>query len=249
MKIILDAQKRKVEILNREEGHLNEDDGYDCPKCRNRGRFFVVSENGCMAVRECECMAVRRSKRFLKKSGLADMVGRYTLETWRKVEPFQQVAEDVVMRYIARHDGWLLVSGNPGTGKTHICTAACLELINSGIETRYMLWRDVSTRAKAAVNDATEYARIVDPLKTVRCLYIDDLFKCGKGQEPTVGDVNLAFEILNYRYNDSRLYTIISTERSAEELLDIDEAVGSRIYERSKGYYLDFAGRQNWRIK
>lgn len=121
--------------------------------------------------------------------------------------------------------------------------------MNAGINTRYMLWRDVAVQAKANVNDDEVYADIVGPLKRVKCLYIDDLFKVGKGKPPTDGDVNLAFEILNSRYNDSSKLTIISTERTMEELLDIDEAVGSRIYERSAGYRLDFTGKTNWRLR
>lgn len=117
------------------------------------------------------------------------------------------------------------------------------------MDTRYMLWRDVSVQAKAVVNDEEAYSKIVEPLKRVTVLYIDDLFKTGRGQAPTVGDVNLAFEILNARYNDSRKITIISTELPMEELLNIDEAVGGRIYERSKGNYLDFCGRENWRLR
>ena len=82
----------------------------------------------------------------------------------------------------------------------------------------------------------------------MKVLYIDDMYKTGKGQQPTVGDVNLAFEIINARYNDTGKVTIISSERTVEEMLDIDEAVGSRIYERSKGNYLNLYGRENWRL-
>ena len=120
--------------------------------------------------------------------------------------------------------------------------------MDRGVDVRYMLWRDISVRAKALVNDEAEYKRLVDPLKTVRCLYIDDLFKTGKGQEPTTGDVNLAFEILNNRYNDEKKLTIISTERDIEQLLNIDEAVGSRVYERSRDFYLQLSGKKNWRL-
>ena len=71
-------------------------------------------------------------------------------------------------------------------------------------------------------------------LKTAPVLYIDDLFK--GAERPTQGDLNIAFELLNYRYNDERLYTIISTEKLLDELIAIDEAIGSRIAERSKGH-------------
>ena len=42
--------------------------------------------------------------------------------------------------------------------------------------------------------------------------------------------MGLAFEIFNYRYNN-RLSTIISTEKTPQELVEIDEATGSRIAE------------------
>ena len=64
----------------------------------------------------------------------------------------------------------------------------------------------------------------------------------------TDADIRLAFEILNSRYNDSQLRTIISSELTLFEILGLDEAVGGRIYERSKGFVLE-APRENWRLK
>lgn len=194
-------------------------------------------------------MVRRKNERRIRVSGLGEMLQRYTFDTWVSDAKWREKAKTVAVRYAENAVGWFVAAGAVGSGKSHLCTAICGRLMEQGMDTRYMLWRDVSVQAKAVVNDDEEYSRIVEPLKQVRVLYIDDLFKTGKGQSPTVGDVNLAFEILNARYNDSRKITIISTEKSIEQLLDIDEAVGSRIYERSKGYYLDFRGRENWRLR
>lgn len=241
----IELARWRAERCNSEPGRL---DGYDCPECLNRGFFHRVDEQGRSYLEECRCMVTRRNRERIRRSGLEDMLSRCTLETWREDEPWQRRAKEVAERYMAAPDGWLLASGPPGTGKTHLCTGLCGGLMERGVDVRYMLWRDVSVRAKALVNDGDEYRRLLDPLKRVRCLYIDDLFKVGKGQDPTTGDVNLAFELLNSRYNDSRKITIISTERSVEQLLSIDEAVGSRIYERSRAYYLDLSGRRNFRL-
>lgn len=194
-------------------------------------------------------MVRRKNERRIRVSGLGEMLQRYTFDTWVSDAKWREKAKTVAVRYAENAVGWFVAAGAVGSGKSHLCTAICGRLMEQGMDTRYMLWRDVSVQAKAVVNDDEEYSRIVEPLKQVRVLYIDDLFKTGKGQSPTVGDVNLAFEILNARYNDSRKITIISTEKSIEQLLDIDEAVGSRIYERSKGYCLDFRGRENWRLR
>ena len=182
-------------------------------------------------------------------SGLTELLKRYTMENWEAREPWQKKLADMVHDYANNPSGWFLLSGTPGTGKTHLCTALCGILMERGMPARYMLWRDVSVRAKACVNDEVEYQALIEPLKRVKVLYIDDLFKTGKGQQPTTGDVNLAFELINARYNDSRLLTVISSERSINEILDIDEGVGSRIYERAKEYYADLRGRKNWRMQ
>ena len=111
-----------------------------------------------------------------------------------------------------------------------------------------MLWRDESARIKALLNEPEGVERMRD-LKTAPVLYIDDLFK--GAERPTQGDLNIAFELLNYRYNDERLYTIISTEKLLDELIAIDEAIGSRIAERSKGHRVQINRdpTRNWRTR
>lgn len=127
------------------------------------------------------------------------------------------------------------------------------------MEVRYMLWVDVSRKIKAAVNDNAEYQRLISPLKTVKVLYIDDLFKprtevdwkTGRRRRvtATASDINLAYEILNNRILRSDLLTIISTELSLDDIMELDTALCSRIYEKSKGCYLYMAGEKNWRMR
>ena len=84
----------------------------------------------------------------------------------------------------------VFAGGQVGCGKTHICTGIVRELIKQGREARYMLWRDESTAIKATVKYPEEYAALVEPLKTVDVLYIDDFLK------PTAG--NLQRQILTW---------------------------------------------------
>ena len=102
-----------------------------------------------------------------------------------------------------------------------------------------MTWRDEAVQLKALVNQHQEYhARLMELCKAP-VLYIDDLFKTQSGQKPTPADVNLAFQVINSRYQDKKYCTIISCEYTTRQLIEIDEAVGSRIFERSKAYRIE----------
>lgn len=247
---LLEIERKRAEILNRQSGTL---EGYDCSECMNRGYFVRVNDDGCRINVECKCMDTRRSLSAIKRSGLSSLLERYTFDTWQTQTKWQQQALKMARAYIAKPDGkWFMMTGNPGSGKTHLCTALCGGLMISGTRVQYMLWRDVATLAKAVVNDAEEYQRIVNPIKTVPVLYIDDLFKAGKDErgqaKVTQADINLAFEIINYRYNDARKLTIISSELNVGNILELDEATGSRIYERTKDFYIPLDGAKNWRM-
>lgn len=205
-----------------------------------------------MASVPCKCMTIRNNKRRIEQSGLSDLLSRYTFAAWKTETQWQREILDGAKRFAEKPEGWFAVSGKPGTGKTHICTAICGELMKKGFDVRYMLWRDAATTLKAnSMGDAAGYSREIDPLKTVKVLYIDDFFKTGGKRPPTVMDANLAFEIINARYNATGLITIVSSERSLDELMRIDEATASRIYERTKANrnFYNLAGRENWRMK
>ena len=237
----------RAEVLNSKAGNLDAS-VVDCSECLNRGYIAFVGDDGLLHTRNCQCMAKRRSLKRIQRSGLSELLQRYTLDAWEAKEQWQWNLIDMIRRYAYNPCGWFYLGGRPGTGKTHLCTALCALLMDKGLEVRYLLWRDFSSRAKAVVNDEKTYRHLVEPMKTVPVLYIDDLFKTGKGQAPTTGDVNLAFEILNYRYNNGKSLTIISSELTIENLLDVDEAVGSRVYERARKHYADLSNRANWRV-
>lgn len=241
-----DYQAERARWLNEMPGDLA---GEYCACCKNRG--FTTEARGTDLVRvECPCMAKRRSIDRLKKSGLGDMLERYTFSSYQTPHEWQKKAKGLARQYLSDCNGkWFVAAGAVGSGKSHLCTAICGELLNAGFDARYMLWRDDGGRIKAAVNDSDEYLRLLEPLKKVQVLYIDDFFKAGpKGVGD--GDIHLAFELLNSRYNSRKKLTILSTERTIEEILNIDQGIGSRIYERSEGYYIRITGSEkNWRLR
>lgn len=219
------AQQRQVDDYNRGIGELT---GYDCKICNNKG-YIAVLRGGNFCLIECKCMATRRSEARLKRSGINPA---YTLQTFEQDEPWQRQFLGSAWKYVWHKAGWFYAGGQVGSGKTHICTGIVRELIKQGHEARYMLWCDDSAAIKASIKYPEDYAALVEPLKTVDVLYIDDFLKTGGGK-PTAADFSLAFEILNARYNRAELITIISSEFYIGEILKKDEAVGSRIFERA----------------
>lgn len=188
-------------------------------------------------------MPKRRTLRGIRESGLSALLEDYRLDNYETPEPWQESALAKARQY-AEDPGksWFYIYGLPGTGKSHLCTGICGALLESGHDVRYMLWRDVSRELKAVVND-TAFNELAAPYKRCAVLYIDDFLKGGSGD----ADKRLAFELLNSRYN-SRRPTLISSELSIDAVLDWDEAIGSRIYERAKGYVIHANG-QNWRLR
>ncbi len=237
--------RHQVERANSKPGNLT---GYDCPKCRNRGYWLRYDESLKTIVQcTCDCMARRQSLRRIHQSGIGRAMERMSFDTYRTEEPWQKTIKQAAETYAADPEGWFFVGGQVGSGKTHICTAI-LQALSDRYPVRYMLWRDAVAKLKAGLNDPAGIA-LMDEYKNAPVLYIDDLFR--GAVEPTQGDLNIAFELLNYRYNDDRLLTIISSERYSDEILAVDEGIGSRIVERACGYLLEVSRRndRNHRIR
>lgn len=263
-----EAQKalyeRRTQEFNAIVGNLNDTGmgGVDCPVCRNKGVIMTNHEtaNGFWEtrVRECKCMTTRRSIRRLARSGLKDVTSTYTFRRYEATEEWQKRLKEAAVRYVqdirAGGAGWLYVGGQSGCGKTHLCSAVAVQLLKDGMDLRYIVWRDELRKLKAVVN-SPEYTEMLDAWKTVRVLYIDDFFKAARNQygrmQPSEADARIAFELLNYRSNDKRLLTIISSELSLDEIADIDEATAGRIAQHAAGHCLTVAPDRgkNYRLR
>ena len=123
----------------------------------------------------------------------------------------------------------IVLTGKTGAGKTHILTLAVIKLIFNGRNVKYFKWLEQGSYFKSIKNEYN-YQDKLDTYKYADILYIDDFLKVGKNSQPTDADISLAFEILDCR-NENNLPTMISTERSIKEVLEVDEAVGGRMLE------------------
>lgn len=245
-------KRLQIDMYNNSQGNLNEFDGYNCDECHNKGFIARLDENGYEVHRHCKCQKVRSTLRRAKRSGLGDILSDYTFDRFEALEQWQIDFKNKAQAFCEDDSArWFFVGGQPGSGKTHICTAIAAHYIKKGLNVQYMLWCEDSKRLKALVNDFTEYQNEVNKFKGVDVLYIDDFLKTQHGEQPTKGDINLAFEILNHRLINPEQITIISSEKTLTDILTYDEATMSRIYQHTKTYKTNIAKdiNKNYRLK
>lgn len=250
----------QADVMNETAGDMNEQDGYNCPKCRNKGHIYFAESDGGgtyrLVSRSCECKKIRRSLRMLRENGLSHIIKSCTFDRYTASEPWQENIKAAAMAFAADPAGWFFVGGQSGSGKSHICCAICRDLLYAGKSFAYLAWRENAAELKRLVNDPQRYPEKMDRYKTAEVLYIDDLFKGGSERDggklqPSAADINLAFELFNSRYQNPQLITVISSEMQTGELLDVDEAVFGRVLERAGKYAINVArdrGR-NYRLR
>lgn len=230
----------KTLIYNNKVGNLKD---YECSKCKNRGNIMLY-ENGYHFLKDCECLEVRKSFQQMRDSGLENLINVFTFNKYIAEEHWQKDILSKAKEFLNAKESWFVMLGESGSGKSHICTAISRELLKMGKPLKYMLWVETSNKLKRnALNDEV-YTDLIEKYKNVEVLYIDDFFKSENNTPPSSADVKLANEILNYRYfkamaTPNRKYiTIISSERTLEQLLEYDTALAGRMCEMATEKYL-----------
>lgn len=205
-------------------------DGYDCPLCLNRTWFMNDDES----LRPCSCQTIRKSIASLRELGLYGAALRLTFDRFIADAPWQKALLERAKSFAELDEPcWMFIGGQSGCGKTHLCMATSVRLLHRGHGLRYMRWMNDSMRLKA-LSMESERDRLIQQYIGAPVLYIDDLFKSA----PTAADLHLAFEILDARYCDITKRTIISSERTIDDLFAIDEALASRIEDRCRKTYM-----------
>lgn len=220
---------------------------YKCSKCKDSEILYNPETN---SARECECVIPKRYQRMLERSGISEAFQQKTFDNFEtKGKPIINNAKEIAMKYVKNFStltdrNSLLMMGAPGSGKTHLCIAVANQLIKNGIGVLYMPYREVMPKLKQTVTDEESYQKELNRYKSAPVLFIDDMYK----GSVTKSDLNISFEIINHRYL-KRLPIIVSTEFLTSNLLDFDEATGSRIIEISKDYMVELVGKNlNYRL-
>lgn len=203
-------------------------------------------------MKRCKCYEMNKAKKIWDAAGIDTEQAKQTFTTFTIWNESSKKAKEMALDYYKKfktikgeRSNSIAFVGQVGSGKTHLSIALAVNFLNKDISVVYMPYRDVITKLKQNMIDEEYYQKELRKYKDAKVLLIDDLFK-GKITE---SDINIMFEIVNHRYlNNSPI--IVSSEFSADKLLDFDEAIGSRVLQMCKNYTIEIVGRDNnYRLK
>jgi DNA replication protein DnaC len=174
----------------------------------------------------CTCRAQERNERRLR--ALQNMssltaVKRLTFESF--IQEPAHLAPDKVYNlrrayetclYFAQEpEGWLLLTGTYGCGKTHLAAAIANARLAQGEPAVLMVVPDLLDHLRATYSPQSEvsYDSLFEQLRTTPLLILDDL----GAQSSTAWAQEKLFQLLNHRYNE-RLPTVITTNQRLDDL-------------------------------
>ena len=137
-----------------------------------------------------------------------------------------QRALTLAKNFATSPDGWLLLTGTNGIGKTHLAVAIAQERLKEGqaIFLAFVPALLDNLRATFSPNTLIVYDELFEQIKTVPLLVLDDL---GTESSTPWAEEKL-YQIVVYRHN-SRLPTVITTTLSMDSLEESKPAIASRL--------------------
>jgi len=124
-------------------------------------------------------------------------------------------------------DGWLVLMGETGCGKTHLAAAIVNYRYQANQPALFVVVPDFLDHLRSTFSPESKisYDQLFERVKTTPLLVFDDFGE----QSTTPWAREKLYQVINYRYN-ARLATIITTRYSIEEILEeIDISIASRL--------------------
>ncbi|MBK8046988.1 MAG: ATP-binding protein [Anaerolineales bacterium] len=208
-----------------------------CPICGGAG--FVVPDlpighpDFGKAV-PCSCRQRERSQRRMRSlQGISalETLDRLTFENFI-AEPSHLAPErafnlrrafETCRLFAQEPDGWLLLTGGYGSGKTHLAAAIANARVAMGEAALFLIVPDLLDHLRSAFGPQSEvaYDELFEMLRRAPLLILDDL----GAHSSTPWAQEKLFQLLNHRYN-TRAPTVIT---SNQRLDDLDPRLRSRL--------------------
>jgi DNA replication protein DnaC len=210
-----------------------------CPICGGIGyvrRDLPIDDPNFGMLEVCQCQKEnfqRASIQRLYRISNLDAFKEMTFDSFNicghdstnEVNKTLEVAFNTAKNYAHHLNGWLLLMGGYGSGKTHLAAAVANELVSLGVETLFLTVPDLLDWLRYSFgSEETSYESRFEEIKNIRFLVLDDLGT----QNTTAWARENLFQIINHRYTH-KLSTVITTNIGLNE---IDERVRSRLQDR-----------------
>ena len=200
-----------------------------CPLCGGSGfirRTTSLDDPNFGKAFPCRCVADEsgeaRLERLSRYSNLREL-SRHRFDTLvrrgRSSAPEHQerFAQAVALTeaYVEAPEGWLVLCGPSGAGKTHLAAAMANRIIERGQPVMFMIVADLLDHLRAAYAPDADlsYDKLFEQVRNAPVLVLDDL----GGQNATDWAEEKLYQIVNHRYNTGAA-TIVTLARPLERL-------------------------------
>ena len=224
-----------------------------CPKCGGAGflrRDLPLDHPEFGRAVPCDCVVAEsgeerlaRLQRYSSLGPLTRLTFANLIEHGRSTNPrdrelFGGLVADA-KAFAETPEGWLLIHGPSGAGKTHVAAAIANRCIERGQAALFVVVPDLLDHLRAAYSPTSEvgYDALIEQVRSAPTLVLDDLGT----QHATPWAQEKLFQILNHRYN-AQLPTVVTTNLSLERL---DERLRTRLTDPAiaRVYYVEAAAR------
>lgn len=182
----------------------------------------------------CQCRLKEQEKKRLvdlRRISNLDTMARFTFESFvpdgygltEERRRNLRMAYETARAFADRPNGWLILLGGYGCGKTHLAAAIANHVISQGELVLFVVTPDLLDHLRATYSPSSEvaYDQRFEEIRNASLLILDDL----GAQSSTSWAQEKLFQIFNHRYN-AQLPTVVTSNHELEE---IDRRIRSRM--------------------
>jgi DNA replication protein DnaC len=199
-----------------------------CPVCRGAEHLRVTFPYGDPLFGKstlCSCLKDRQKivrQRELRQAANLDAFRDYTFKSFDFRIPGVQKAVRICLDYAIRPQGWLLLLGPCGCGKTHLAAAIANQRLESEETVFFTTVPDLLDTLRACLDSPEHYLQFNTWVMEVELLVLDDL----GAQQSSAWSNEKLLQLLDYRATVA-LPTIITAV--PKEFQGLDERLRSRL--------------------